>query len=95
MLGITRKSTICLFALALCWPCGSALFGDTIKLTNGYTIHGKVVDLRAGHPKVETHVMVSFSNGGWMLLQKHNIEAIAPDNTDQFELRKESGGPEE
>jgi hypothetical protein len=81
-----------LLALAFCWPCGSALLGDTIKLTNGYTIHGKVV---AEHPKAETHVRVSFSNGGWMLLPKQDVEAIAPDNTDQFELRKESGGPEE
>lgn len=93
MFSITRLSTICLLAAAIMWPCGSAVLADTVRLTNGYVIHGTVV---ADHPQSETHVKLRFSNDGWMLLAKREVEEITPDNTDQFELRNaKAGGPEE
>lgn len=92
MFSITRLSTICLLAVAICWPCGGAALADTVRLTNGYTLHGKVV---AEHPQSETHVKLRFSNDGWMLVTKRDVEEITPDNTDQFEMRNASGGPEE
>ena len=75
-------ATICLAAMGL-WSMQSAC-ADTIRLTNGYAIHGKVV---AEHPQSETHIRVEFSNGGWMLLSKPEVAEITPDNTDQFENR--------
>jgi len=91
MKRIMIVSTICFAMLSFLFV--GVAHSDTVLLDNGNTIHGKVVHR---HSKSETHVKLSFSNGGWMLVPKYDVARITPDNTDQFEDRNAgSGGPED
>jgi len=77
------KSLLILFALSfLIQP----LSADTIKLTNGYTIYGKVQEAPPNMRKPD-HYQVTFSNGGWLLVKKSEVKELELNNKDQFEER--------
>ena len=74
------KILIAIFVLT--FACSA--YSDTINLMNGYTIFGKVGETPEAMKK-PNHYMVSFSNGGWLLLPKKEVKQITINNRDQFE----------
>ena len=100
MLSISKATiySVALVAALICWPDARGVLGDTIRLTNGNTIEGKVDNSR--NPKVETHTRVTFTNGGWMLIKNEDIEEITQNSKDAFEQAEsrraeDEGVPEE
>lgn len=78
------KSLVILFTLLFVIQ---PLSADTIKLTNGYTIYGKVQEAPPNMRKPD-HYQVTFSNGGWLLVKKSEVKEFRQDNKDQFEERQ-------
>lgn len=54
-------------------------FGDTIRLTNGNVIHGKVEECKTDSKKY----VVKFVSG-FMLVKKSEVESIVVDDKDDF-----------
>lgn len=81
----------CLFLVALACFAGVLIcvscFGDTILLKNGYSIDGMEVVERGENEKFdvpEGKIRINFSNGGWMLIDKKDVESVERNNKDVF-----------
>jgi len=81
--------TIMVALAAPTWADDTRLPYDAIRLHTGYTIYGKATP----HPRLENRTLVTFSNGGHMVLKNSEIKQVLPNSSsnDQFERR---GTPE-
>jgi len=84
------KSIFSVFVLCVILATPVSLCADTIRLTNGYTIYGKVSEFS----QQPDYYKVSFKNNGWLKLKKTEIKNIEVNDRDQFEERSREGKQE-
>ena len=66
---------------------GPTIYADTINLTNGRIIYGKVSEPPTNLKQKDCY-KVSFSNGGWLLIKKSDVKSVDINNKDHFDKSK-------